>query len=338
MTLNEIWFIIIAVLFIGFFFLEGFDFGVGMSTRLIARNTKERDQLINTIGPFWDANEVWLITAGGAIFAAFPHWYATMFSGYYIPFVFFLLALIARGVGIEYSHHAISDKARNIWHLLIFIGSVLAPFLLGVLFTSLLRGMPIDENMTMWATFTDYVNIYSIVGGIAVVLLSLVHGLTFIGIRTEGAVHKRALSLLNKVYWALLVGLVIFAVLTYYNTDIFTVRPIATPVFLVGIALTAVLGFIFANKRKEGWAFIMTGITFILTITMVFVGLFPRLMISSIDPAFNLTIENAASGQYTLSIMTKIAFTLLPFIIGNQIWSYYVFRKRISDKDTVNYE
>lgn len=338
MTLNEIWFILIAVLFIGFFFLEGFDFGVGMSTRLIARTSKERDQLINTIGPFWDANEVWLITAGGAIFAAFPHWYATMFSGYYIPFVFFLLALIARGVGIEYSHHAISEKARNIWHWLIFGGSVLAPFLLGVLFTSILRGMPIDENMTMWATFTDYVNVYSVVGGIAVVLLTLVHGLTFIGIRTEGAVHTRALSLLNKVYLALFVGLVLFAVLTYYNTDLFTVRPVATPAFLVAIVLAAVLGFIFANKRKEGWAFTMSGITIILTVTMLFVGLFPRVMISSIDPAFNLTIENAASGQYTLSLMTKIAFTLIPFILGYQIWSYYVFRKRISDKDTVNYE
>lgn len=338
MTLNEIWFILIAVLFIGFFFLEGFDFGVGMSTRLIARTSKERDQLINTIGPFWDANEVWLITAGGAIFAAFPHWYATMFSGYYIPFVFFLLALIARGVGIEYSHHAISEKARNIWHWLIFGGSVLAPFLLGVLFTSILRGMPIDENMTMWATFTDYVNVYSVVGGIAVVLLTLVHGLTFIGIRTEGAVHTRALSLLNKVYLALFVGLVLFAVLTYYNTDLFTVRPVATPAFLVAIVLAAVLGFIFANKRKEGWAFTMSGITIVLTVTMLFVGLFPRVMISSIDPAFNLTIENAASGQYTLSLMTKIAFTLIPFILGYQIWSYYVFRKRISDKDTVNYE
>ncbi|MFS0781800.1 cytochrome d ubiquinol oxidase subunit II [Bacillus sp. 1P06AnD] len=338
MTLNELWFVLVAVLFVGFFFLEGFDFGVGMLTRLLGRNEKERDQLINTIGPFWDANEVWLITAGGALFAAFPHWYATMFSGYYIPFVFFLLALIARGVGIEYTHHALSAKWKNMWQWLVFFGSFLAPFLLGVLFTSLLRGMPIDETMTLYGGFTDYVNVYSVVGGLAVVLLSLVHGLTFVGLRTEGSIHDRAISLLNKVYIVLFAGLVLFAILTYTSTDLFDVRPVATPVFLVVIVLSALFGLIFANKRKEGWAFGMSGLTIIATVAMLFVGLFPRVMISSIDPAFNLTIENAASGHYTLSLMTKIAFTLLPFVLGYQIWSYYVFRKRISDKETVNYK
>lgn len=331
MSLNELWFILVAVLFIGFFFLEGFDFGVGMSTRLIARNRLERDQLLKTIGPFWDANEVWLLTAGGAIFAAFPQWYATMFSGYYIPFVFFLLFLIARGVGIEYSHHALNGKWANVWHWLIFIGSVGAPFILGVLFTSLVQGMPIDENMILWGSFTDYVNMYSVVGGVAVVLLTLIHGLTFIGLRTVGNVHDRALKLLNKVYIILFVGLVAFAVLTFTETDLFEVRPVATPAFLVAIVLTAVLGLLFANKRKEGWAFTMSGFTIILTVLMLFVGLFPRVMISSMDPAFNLTIENAASGQYTLSLMSKIAFTLLPFVLGYQIWSYYVFRKRIKE-------
>lgn len=332
MSLNELWFVLVAVLFIGFFFLEGFDFGVGMSTRLIAKNELERDQLLKTIGPFWDANEVWLLTAGGAIFAAFPHWYATMFSGYYIPFVFFLLFLIARGVGIEYSHHAsLNSKWKNLWQWLIFAGSVGAPFILGVLFTSLVKGMPIDENMTLWATFIDYVNIYSVVGGVAVVLLTLIHGLTFIGLRTTGNVHDRALKLLNKVYIVLFVGLVAFAVLTYIYTDLFEVRPVATPAFLVAIVLCAVLGFLFANKRKEGWAFTMSGLTIVFTVVMLFVGLFPRVMISSIDPAFNLTITNAASGQYTLSLMTKISLTLLPFVLGYQIWSYYVFRKRISE-------
>ncbi|WP_042347742.1 cytochrome d ubiquinol oxidase subunit II [Bacillus massiliigorillae] len=338
MTLNELWFILVAVLFVGFFFLEGFDFGVGMSTRLIAKNEAERDQLLKTIGPFWDANEVWLLTAGGAIFAAFPHWYATMFSGYYIPFVFFLLFLIARGVGIEYSHHALNSKWKNMWHWLIFIGSVGAPFILGVLFTSLVQGMPIDETMTLWGGFTDYVNLYSVVGGVAVVLLTLIHGLTFIGLRTMGNVHDRAIKLLNKVYIILFVGLVAFAVLTYTQTDLFDARPVATPVFLVAIVITAVLGLLFANKRKEGWAFTMSGLTIALTVIMLFVGLFPRVMISSLDTAYNLTINNAASGHYTLSLMTKISLTLLPFVLGYQIWSYYVFRKRISDKETVNHK
>jgi len=334
MSLNELWFILVAVLFIGFFFLEGFDFGVGMSTRFLASTREERDQLIATIGPVWDANEVWLITAGGALFAAFPQWYATMFSGYYVVFVFFLLALIARGVAIEYSHHAETDKARNIWHWLFFIGSLAAPFLLGVLFTSLVQGMPIDSTMTLYGGFTDYINLYSVVGGVAVVLLSLVHGLTFIGLRTIGDVHDRAITLLNKVYLLLFAGLVLFAILTYTSTDLFTVRPVATTIFLVIIVLSAILANIFANKRKEGLAFTMTGVTIICTVAMLFVGLFPRVMISSIDPAFNLTITNAASGAYTLSLMTKISLTLLPFVLGYQIWSYYVFRKRISNKVT----
>lgn len=333
MSLPELWFILIAVLFIGFFFLEGFDFGVGMLTRLLAKNKDERTQLLATIGPFWDANEVWLITAGGALFAAFPNWYATMFSGYYTLFVFFLLALIARGVAIEYIHHTETEKCLNVWHWCIAIGSFLAPFLLGMLFTSLIQGMPIDETMTMYGTFTDFVNVYSIVGGLAVVLLSLVHGLTYIGLRTAGPVHDRALSLLNKVFIILFVGLVAFAVLTYVVTDLFIVRPLATPLLLGAVVITSVLSMIFANKRREGLAFTMSGFSIICTVAMLFIGLFPRVMISSIDPSFNLTIYNAASGEYTLSVMTKVAVTLLPFVLGYQIWSYYVFRKRIHPKN-----
>ena len=163
MELSELWFILVAVLFIGFFFLEGFDFGVGMATRTIATNDLERRILINTIGPFWDANEVWLLTAGGAIFAAFPHWYATMFSGYYIPLVFVLLALIGRGVAFEFRGKEKSRQWKSSWDWIIFIGSLLPPFLFGVLFTSILRGMPIDANMNIYASFTDYVNIYTVV-------------------------------------------------------------------------------------------------------------------------------------------------------------------------------
>lgn len=333
MSLPELWFILIAVLFIGFFFLEGFDFGVGMLTRLLAKDKDERTQLLTTIGPFWDANEVWLITAGGALFAAFPNWYATMFSGYYTLFVIFLLALIARGVAIEYIHHTQTDRYLNVWHWCIAIGSFFAPFLLGMLFTSLVRGVPIDETMTMYGTFSDFINFYSIVGGIAVVLLSLVHGLTYIGLRTAGPVHKRALKLLNKIYVLLMIGLVVFAVLTYVETDLFIARPLATPLLLALVVICTVLGIIFANKRREGWAFTMSGLSIVFTVAMLFIGLFPRVMISSIDPSFNLTIDNSSSGEYTLSVMTKIAVTLLPFVLGYQIWSYYVFRKRVHPKN-----
>lgn len=329
MDLPVLWFTLIAILFTGFFFLEGFDFGVGMSTRLIAKNKHERHQLMSTIGPFWDANEVWLITAGGALFAAFPNWYATMFSGYYTLFVVFLLVLIARGVAIEYSHHAQTDKTVNYWNWLIFISSALAPFLLGVLFTSLVQGMPIDADMHLYGQFTDYVNLYSIVGGVSVMLLSLVHGLTFIGIRTEGDVRIRAKKYLSNLFIILLAGEIIFAALTYTSTDFFTVRPLATPILLTITFVCTIFAWLWSTKKRERLAFIMTGIAFTSVIVMLFVGLFPRVMISSIDPAYNLTITNAASGAYTLSVMTKVAVTLLPFVLGYQIWSYYVFRKRI---------
>lgn len=336
MTLNELWFILVAVLFIGFFILEGFDFGVGMSTRFLARNQKERDQLVSTIGPFWDANEVWLITAGGAIFAAFPEWYATMFSGYYLPFVLFLLALIVRGVAFEF-RHKVDHKWVSFWDWMIFVGSIVPAFIMGVLFTSLVRGMPIDEAKNIFASFGDYFNLYSIVGGIAIVMLCLVHGLTFIGIRTEGPIRERAQKLVTKLYLLLFAGLVVFAVLTYTNTDLFTARPLATPLFLAGAVITAILGYFFAVKKREGLAFTMTAMTIFMTVTMLFVGLFPRVMISSISEAYNLTISNAASGPYTLKVMTIAAVTLLPFVLGYQIWSYYVFRKRIKDNEPVGY-
>ena len=336
MSLNELWFILVAVLFIGFFILEGFDFGVGMSTRFLARNQKERDQLVSTIGPFWDANEVWLITAGGAIFAAFPEWYATMFSGYYLPFVLFLLALIVRGVAFEF-RHKVQTKWISFWDWMIFIGSIIPAFVMGVLFTSLVRGMPIDASKNMYASFTDYFDVYSIVGGIAMIIICLVHGLTFIGIRTEGPIRERAKILVSKLYVVLLAGLIVFSVLTYRMTDLFIARPIATPLFLLGAVITTALGYLFSAKKKETLAFIMTALTILFTVTMLFVGLFPRVMISSLSSDYNLTILNAASGPYTLKVMTIVAVVLLPFVLGYQIWSYYVFRKRISDKEPVSH-
>lgn len=337
MSLNELWFLLVAVLFIGFFILEGFDFGVGMSTRFLARDQRERDQLVTTIGPFWDANEVWLITAGGAIFAAFPEWYATMFSGYYLPFVLFLLALIVRGVAFEF-RHKVHTKWTNLWDWMIFIGSIVPAFVLGVLFTSLVRGMPIDASADMYAGFTDYFNLYSIVGGIAMVVLCFVHGLTYIGLRTEGPIRKRAQEMLTKMYILLLVGLIAFAVLTYFSTDLFEARPVATPLFLFGAVLTTAFAYFFTGKRMEGWAFTMTTGTILFTVTMLFVGLFPRVMISSISSDFNLTIINASSSPYTLKVMTIVSLTLLPFVLGYQIWSYYVFRKRVSDSEPVGHE
>lgn len=335
MELSELWFILVAVLFIGFFFLEGFDFGVGMSVRLLARNDFERRVLINTIGPFWDANEVWLLTAGGAIFAAFPHWYATMFSGYYIPFVFVLLALIGRGVAFEFRGKVDKVNWTQSWDWVIFFGSMLPPFLFGVLFSSILRGMPIDETMTLRAGFSDYVNVYTVVGGVTVTLLCLVHGLLFTSLKTVGDIQARARELANILMIPVLVALVAFVGLSYFETDLFTYRGEATIPMIGLIVVSYILVIFFIKSKKVGLAFIFSGAGIALTVATIFVGLFPRVMISSIDSLYDLTVYNAASGAYSLKIMTYVALTLLPFVLGYQIWSYYVFRKRVDGKEMV---
>ncbi|WP_232696048.1 cytochrome d ubiquinol oxidase subunit II [Brevibacillus daliensis] len=337
MALNEIWFILVAVLFIGFFFLEGFDFGVGMATKFLAKTDMERRVLINSIGPFWDANEVWLITAGGAMFAAFPHWYATLFSGYYFPLVILLLALIGRGVSFEFRHKGHTQKWKDSWDNVIFIGSLLPPFLFGVVFAGLIKGLPIDVNMEMQAGLFDMVNVYTVVGGITVTLLCFVHGLMFTTLRTVGDLQNRARAMAKKMLVPLAALLALFGIMTYFMTDVFEVRGIVlTAMAILGVIAFVLIGF-FASKKRDGWAFSMSGAVIVLGISSVFVGLFPRVMISSIDSAFSLTVQNAASGAYSLKIMTIVAFTLLPFVLGYQIWSYFVFHKRVNEKEHLEY-
>lgn len=329
MSLQILWFILIAVLFIGFFFLEGFDYGVGMATRFVAKDGAERNQLVQTIGPVWDGNEVWLLTAGGAMFAAFPHWYATLFSGYYIPLVVVLLALIIRGVSFEFRHKMETEKGRNLWDWALFFGSLLPPFLLGVLFTSLVKGMPIDANMNMYAGFFDYISLYSLVGGVAVTLLCLLHGLNFISLRTLGDVRERSAALAKKLYLLLYAGLAVFAVLTFVDTDFFAVRPLEISAILVLIVVVSVLAHYMAVRKKEALAFGLSGLTLALLVVLLFTGLFPRVMISSLDPAYHMTIYMASSAPYTLGLMTKVTVAILPFVLAYQIWAYYVFRQRI---------
>lgn len=337
MELSELWFVLVGVLFVGFVFLEGFDFGVGMSTKFLAKNDTEKRILINSIGPFWDANEVWLITAGGAMFAAFPHWYATLFSGYYIPFVVLLLALIARGVAFEFRGKADSSAWVKTWDWCIFLGSLLPPFLLGVLFSSLIKGLPIDESMNMHAGFLDIVNIYTAVGGVAFVMLSFLHGLMFTGLKTEGALRQRANEMAQKVYIATGIVVVLFVVLTGVFTDAFTQRGfILIPLFIVAIGLYLGL-FPLLRKKKEGYSFATTGLIMILVTASFFIALFPNVIVSSTDLAYNLTVYNAASGDYSLKLMTIVAGTMVPIVLGYTIWSYYIFRKRVTDKEHLEY-
>ncbi|EOT25938.1 cytochrome d ubiquinol oxidase subunit II [Enterococcus saccharolyticus] len=335
-NLQLFWYILIGVLFAGFFFLEGFDFGVGMSVKTLAHNEKEEDQLIETIGPVWDGNEVWLVTAGGAMFASFPYWYASLFSGYYLILLLVLVGLIIRGVSFEFRHHMPADK-RWIWGWTLSIGSLIVPFCFGLLFTSLVQGMPINANGDLSATFTDYVNPLSIVGGVALTLLSYLHGLNYISLKTTGPIRTRARNYAQALYGVAYVGLVAFAILLYFNTDFFEVRLTSTVIFLALMVILTVVANLALFKGKEKTAFLASGLTMVSLVALLFTGLFPRLIISSISPEYDLLIENASSSPYTLKIMSFVAIGLLPFVLGYTIWSYYIFRKRIKHTDVAGY-
>lgn len=330
-NLEFLWFLLIAVLFMGFFVLEGFDFGVGMATKIVGKTRHERDVLIETIGPVWDANEVWLITAGGALFAAFPEWYASLFSGYYIVLFLILFALILRGVSFEFRHHMESDRGRNIWEWATFIGSTVAPFLFGLMFTSMVRGMPMDADKNIFASFGDYVNIFSIVGGIAVTLICFLQGLNYIRIKTIGPVRERARKYAMPLYPVLLVGLVTFAGLLWANTDFFELRPISTTIILVIVVVAALVAMYGTYKDKEFMSFLGTSTLLGGIVALLFNGMFPRVMIGS-EGYRDLLISDAASTPYTLKVMTIVTCILLPVVLGYFIFTYYTFRKRLNSK------
>lgn len=326
--LQLMWFVLIGVLFSGFFFLEGFDFGVGMSVQTLAHNEKEKDQIINTIGPVWDGNEVWLLTAGGAMFASFPYWYASLFSGYYLILFIILFGLIIRGVSFEF-RHKVPEKNKNFWNWTLSIGSFIVPFFFGLLFISLVQGMPIDADGNMTATFTDYVNVFSVVGGVALTLLCYLHGLNYISLKTEGPVREHARNYAKLLYYVLYVGLVLFAVLMYFQTDFFAKNAVLTTVLVVAIVLLTIFANVSVFKEKELAAFLASGLTLVVLVVLLFTGLFPRVMISSLGSQFDILIKDASSTPYTLKVMTYISFTLLPFVLAYTAWAYYVFRRRV---------
>lgn len=331
MELNVLWFILVAVLFTGFFFLEGFDYGVGMLLPFIGKNDVERRIVINTIGPFWDGNEVWMITAGGALFAAFPHVYATMFSGFYMALFLMLVGLILRGVAIEFRSKDESSQWRSSWDWMICIGSTLPALLWGVAVTNLIQGIPINAKMQYVGSFFDLLSPYTLVGGIAFLLVFLFHGALFLTLRVEGELIERArrsavtIGLLAAVAFLVLVGL------TYTNTDLF--KSVLASTALLGAVAVFVIGYVLLWMKKFGWAFAMSGLAIVFTTVAFFSGLFPRIMVSSLNPMWNLTIYNASSSVYTLKIMSFAALALVPIVLAYQAWTYWVFRKRVTAKE-----
>ena len=337
MDLNTLWFALIAVLFIGFFFLEGFDYGVGTLLPFLGKKDEERRVIINSIGPFWDGNEVWLLTAGGAMFAAFPHWYATLFSGFYLALVLMLLALIVRGVAFEFRSKDRSRAWRNLWDSSIFIGSVVPALLWGVAVGNLVRGVPIDPKMNFVGTFFDLLNPLALLGGLAFVALFALHGAAYLSLRTEGEMAKRAHTTAGLLWLPAVILVVCFVGGCILFTDIFA-RSGLSPLPFAAIAAVALLAVgAFLRAGRIGWAFAATGLTIALATVMVFVGLYPRVLISSLNPAWSLTVYNASSSPYTLTVMAVVAAIFVPLVLLYQGWTYWVFRRRVTGSQRLEY-
>jgi cytochrome d ubiquinol oxidase subunit II len=337
MDLTTVWFILITILFIGFFLLEGFDYGVGILLPFLGKDDTDRRVMINAIGPFWDGNEVWLITAGGSIFAAFPHWYATMFSGFYLALVLILLALLVRGVGFEFRSKDRHPTWRKAWDWMIAIGSFIPALLWGVAFSNLIRGVPIDANMQYVGGFWNLLNPYALSGGLATLSAFALHGAIFLGLKTRGEIMERAHQAAIRLWLPAVICVVGFAVFGYFATGMFAHRGVSAGLLPLGAAVALFAAGWFIRRHKHGWAFVMTSLTIALSSITVAVGLYPRLMVSSLDDGWSLTIYNASSTPYTLRVITIVALIFLPIILIYQGWSYWVFRRRIGRKDSLEY-
>ncbi|MBV9204374.1 MAG: cytochrome d ubiquinol oxidase subunit II [Actinobacteria bacterium] len=320
------WYIVIAILWTGFFILEGFDFGVGMLHGVVGGDEAGRRAAINTIGPLWDGNEVWLIVAGAGMFAAFPGWYATMFSAYNLALVLLLAALIVRGVAFEYRGKRDAARWRRTWDVLLTIGSVLAPLLIGVALAGLLGGLPIDSSQNFTGSFWDLLRPYPLWTGVTFVLVCALHGAAFLCLKTTGEMRERARLEARRVAPLTAAAVIGFVIWTHVTAG--------KGFWLNVIELLAILAVLAAvwlvYEHREGFAFAATTVTIASCIISIFADLYPNVMVSSTNPAYNLTVHNTASGGYSLKVMTVVVIILLPVVLAYQTWTYYVFRRRVS--------
>ena len=331
MDLAYLWFFIVGFLFVGYFVLDGFDFGVGMSLPFLGKDDVSRRQIINTIGPVWDLNETWVIVAGACLFAAFPNWYATLFSGFYLALLIILLALIMRGVSFEYRHQRDSPEWKRGFDRMIVIGSAVPALLWGVAVGNIVQGVPIDADMNFTGSLLTLLNPYGLWVGITTLLLFFIHGVYFVALKTDGQVQRDAHALARK----LAIPTVLFAAGTVaWTIMIATGRdaPLLWAVIACGVvaAVTLINSIIFNWRGNDGWAFAMGAVTIVFAVLTLWLSLFPYVMPSTTDPACSLTIENASSTEYTLTIMTWAAVICLPLVLAYQAWTYWVFRKRVT--------
>src|SRR5271165_2484923 len=325
MSLHTVWFIIVATFWCGFFFLEGFDFGVGILHTVVGKTDGERRMVINTIGPFWDGNEVWLIVAGAAIFAAFPQWYATMFSTFYLALLLVLVALIGRGVSFEFRAKRDDPRWRATWTWCLTIGSALIPLLLGLALADLLNGLPINSQHEYTGTFWDLLTPFGLWTGVALLALCVMSGAAFLTLKTTGIVKDRADAVGRRASWvaaALVIGFVVWSTIEISG---FLPNPVA---IVAGIAALATIWL--THDGRHGWAFAATVVATVSTVATLFINLYPNVMVSSTNPAYNLTVSNASASSYALKVMTVVAVIFVPLVLVYQGWNYWVFRRRLT--------
>jgi cytochrome bd ubiquinol oxidase subunit II len=330
MGLAVVWFVLVALLWTGFFVLEGFDFGVGILHTSVGRSEEERQLAVDSIGPLWDGNEVWLIVAAAAMFAAFPGWYATMFSAFYLPLVLLLAALIVRGVSFEYREKRESPRWRRTWSLLLTVGSLLAPLIIGIALGDLLHGVPIDAQQEFTGGVLDLISPYSLFVGLTVVALCVTHGATFLALKVGGDVHDRACTLARRSAPLTALAVLVFVVWTQGITDRGVIPGLVPVVGVLAAAATALL----VQRGLEGWAFLSTTVAMAATISTIFLSLYPRVLVSSSGSQFDLTVQNTASSSYALTVMTVVAAVFFPLVLVYQGWTYYVFRQRLLPADS----
>jgi cytochrome bd ubiquinol oxidase subunit II len=328
MNLATFWFILIAILWSGYFMLEGFDFGVGILLPFLGRDDTERRVLINTIGPVWDGNEVWLLTAGGATFAAFPQWYATLFSGFYLPLLLILVGLIVRGVCFEFRSKVDSPRWRNTWDWAIFAGSALPALLWGVAFANIVRGVPVNAAHVYTGNLLTLLNWYGLLGGLVTLSLFTLHGAIFLGLRTVGELWQRARRAATGTALAAIPLAAVFLAVTQVSHG----KP-ATDVTAALAAVALIGGAAAALRGREGWAFTGTALTLVLAVATLFGDLWPNVLPSSTSAAYSLTVNNASSAHYTLVVMSWVAIIFTPVVLAYQSWTYWVFRKRLTRSD-----
>ena len=331
MDLAYVWFFIVGVLFVGYFVLDGFDFGVGMSLPFLGKDDIGRRQIINTIGPVWDLNETWVIVAGACLFAAFPEWYATLFSGFYLALLLILLALIARGVSFEYRHQRDSLKWKRGFDTLIVVGSAVPAFLWGVAVANIVQGVPLDAAHEFTGSLLTLLNPYGLLGGLTTLLLFFTHGVYFVALKTDGTVRTDARRLAGRSGLITVVVAAVFLLWTVMNATNAGAPALLLVTVCAGLAAVLLIGSLIANRiDREGWAFGFGAATVAFAVLTLWLALFPNVMPSTGDPAGTLTIENASSTDYTLSIMTWAAVIFLPLVLLYQGWTYWIFRKRVT--------